>query len=71
MNFRVPENVGIFLSSCTTGAVSRRAQLHEVSMVHIINQLVVSCNEIEQINLECNVLPIFELKENMFIDVRV
>jgi hypothetical protein len=30
MNLRVPQNVGKFLSSCTTGGFSRRAQLHEV-----------------------------------------
>jgi hypothetical protein len=31
MNLRVPYNAGKFLSSCTTGGFSRRAQLHEVS----------------------------------------
>jgi hypothetical protein len=31
MNFRVPQNVGKFLSSCTTGGFSRRAQLQGVS----------------------------------------
>jgi hypothetical protein len=31
MNLRVPQNLGKFLSSCTTGGFSRRAQLHEVS----------------------------------------
>jgi hypothetical protein len=31
MNFRVPENVGKFLSSCATGGCSRRPQLHGVS----------------------------------------
>jgi hypothetical protein len=30
MNIRVLQNVGKFLSSCTTGGFSRRAQLHEV-----------------------------------------
>jgi hypothetical protein len=29
MNHRVPHNVGKFLSSCTTGGFSRRAQLRE------------------------------------------
>jgi hypothetical protein len=29
MNLRVPQNVGNFLSSCTTGGFSRRAQVHE------------------------------------------
>jgi hypothetical protein len=29
MNLRVPENTGKFLSSCTVGSFSRRAQLHE------------------------------------------
>jgi hypothetical protein len=29
MNFRVPKNPGKFLSSCTIGGFSRRAQLHE------------------------------------------
>jgi hypothetical protein len=31
MNLRVPQNVGNFLSSCTTGGFSRRAQLNKVS----------------------------------------
>jgi hypothetical protein len=31
MNLRVPSNFGKFLSSCTTGGFSRKAQLHEVS----------------------------------------
>jgi hypothetical protein len=31
MNLRVPLNAGNFLSSCTTGGFSRRAQLHGVS----------------------------------------
>jgi hypothetical protein len=31
MNLRVPQNIGKFLSSCTTGGFSRKAQLHEVS----------------------------------------
>jgi hypothetical protein len=30
LNLRVPLNVGKFLSSCTIGGFSRRAQLHEV-----------------------------------------
>jgi hypothetical protein len=29
----VPKNADEFLSSCTTGSFSRRAQLHEVSLV--------------------------------------
>jgi hypothetical protein len=29
MNLRVPYNAGKFLSSCTIGGFSRRAQLHE------------------------------------------
>jgi hypothetical protein len=29
MNLRVPLNAGKFLSCCTTGSFSRRAQLHE------------------------------------------
>jgi hypothetical protein len=29
MNFRVPKNAGKFLSGCTIGRFSRRAQLHE------------------------------------------
>jgi hypothetical protein len=33
MNLRVPQNVGKFLSSCTTGGFSRRAQLHGVSYI--------------------------------------
>jgi hypothetical protein len=31
MNLRVLQNVGKFLSTCTTGGFSRRSQLHEVS----------------------------------------
>jgi hypothetical protein len=31
MNLRVPSNAGEFLSICTTGGFSSRAQLHEVS----------------------------------------
>jgi hypothetical protein len=30
MNLRVSQNIGKFLSSCTTGDFSRRAQVHEV-----------------------------------------
>jgi hypothetical protein len=30
-NLRVPWNAGKFLSSCTTGGLSRRAQFHDVS----------------------------------------
>jgi hypothetical protein len=30
MNLRVPQNIGKFLSSCSTGVFSRRAQLHGV-----------------------------------------
>jgi hypothetical protein len=33
MNLRVPRNAGKFLSSCTIGSFSRRAQLHEVSQL--------------------------------------
>jgi hypothetical protein len=29
MNLRVPENIGKFLSSCTTGGFSRRSELYE------------------------------------------
>jgi hypothetical protein len=29
MNFQVPQNCGKFLSNCTIGGFSRRAQLHE------------------------------------------
>jgi hypothetical protein len=29
MNLRIPQNAGKFLSSCTIGGFSRRAQLHE------------------------------------------
>jgi hypothetical protein len=31
INLWVPYNTGKFLSSCTTGGFSKRAQLHEVS----------------------------------------
>jgi hypothetical protein len=33
MKFRVPENAGKFLSSCTISSFSRRAQLHDASLV--------------------------------------
>jgi hypothetical protein len=29
MNFRVPQNAGKFLHSCTTGSFLKKAQLHE------------------------------------------
>jgi hypothetical protein len=32
MNIRVPSSAGNFLSSCTIGVFSRRAQLHEASL---------------------------------------
>jgi hypothetical protein len=35
MNLQVPLNVETFLSSCTTGGFSRRAELHVVSYVYI------------------------------------
>jgi hypothetical protein len=35
MNFQVPQHVGKFLSSCTTGGFSRRDQLHEVSYLSV------------------------------------
>jgi hypothetical protein len=33
MNFRILQNAGKSMSSCTTGGFSRRAQLHEVGCV--------------------------------------
>jgi hypothetical protein len=36
MNLRVPLNTGEFLSSCTTGGLSRWAETHEVSVVNLI-----------------------------------
>jgi hypothetical protein len=33
MNLRIPQNAGNFLNSCTIGGFSRRAQLHEVSLL--------------------------------------
>jgi hypothetical protein len=41
MNLRVPQNVGKFLSSCTTGGFSRRAQLYEISqsLIHVSMRL--------------------------------
>jgi hypothetical protein len=35
VNFRVPYNAGKFLRSCTTGGLSRRAQLYLVSLLFI------------------------------------
>jgi hypothetical protein len=40
MNLRVSYNYGKFLSSCTIGGFSRRAQLHEVTHVLISRLLV-------------------------------
>jgi hypothetical protein len=40
MNHRVPKYVGKFLSSYTAGGFSRRAQLHEVSVVLHVCSLV-------------------------------
>jgi hypothetical protein len=37
MNLWAPQNAGKFLSSCTTGAFSRRAQLREVSLIVLCN----------------------------------
>jgi hypothetical protein len=39
MNLRVPKNFGKFFSNCTTGGFSRRAQLHEVSYILILQCL--------------------------------
>jgi hypothetical protein len=39
MNLRVPYNAGKFLSSCTIGGFSRRAQLHEVALHEVKIQL--------------------------------
>jgi hypothetical protein len=36
MDLWVPYNIGKFLSSCTTGGFSSRAQLHEVS--YLVNR---------------------------------
>jgi hypothetical protein len=36
VNIRVPQNVGKFLSSCTTGGFSRRAQLQEIKLVWVV-----------------------------------
>jgi hypothetical protein len=36
MNLQVPLNAGKFLSSCTIGGFSRRAQLHEVSLLNCV-----------------------------------
>jgi hypothetical protein len=36
MNLRVPLNVGMFLSICTTGGLSRRGQLKEISYLCLI-----------------------------------
>jgi hypothetical protein len=32
INLGIPQNVGKFLSSCTTGGFSRRARINEVSL---------------------------------------
>jgi hypothetical protein len=37
MNFWVPEDVGNFLSNCTTDSFSRRAHLHEVNSVNLFS----------------------------------
>jgi hypothetical protein len=38
MNLRVSENAGRFLSSCTIGSFSRRAQLHGISLYEILRR---------------------------------
>jgi hypothetical protein len=44
MNLRVPQCVGKFLSSYTTGGFSRRAQLHEISWcVEYFNIYIYKC----------------------------
>jgi hypothetical protein len=35
MKLRVPSHVGKFLSSCTTGGLTRRTQLHAVSLLEV------------------------------------
>jgi hypothetical protein len=40
MSLLVPLNAGKFLNSRTTGGFSRRAQLHEVSLVMEMNEVV-------------------------------
>jgi hypothetical protein len=48
MNLRVLQNAGKFLSSCTTGVLSRRAQLHAVSHVtRWIHQLSTVLQELQ------------------------
>jgi hypothetical protein len=37
INLRVPENARKLLGSCTIGGISRRAQLHGVSGLNVIN----------------------------------
>jgi hypothetical protein len=32
MNLRVPQNAGMFMSSCTAGSFTTRPQLHEVGL---------------------------------------
>jgi hypothetical protein len=54
MNLRVLKNAGKFLSSCTTGGFSRRAQLHEVSYC---SELTESFNNILVHNMTmCNLI---------------
>jgi hypothetical protein len=40
INFRVPKNIGNFLSSCTTGCFSMRAPLHEVSSLSMSDEVI-------------------------------
>jgi hypothetical protein len=37
MKLRVPQNAGKFLSSCTIDSISRRAQLHEINLLLVMN----------------------------------
>jgi hypothetical protein len=39
INLRVPYNIGKFLSSCTTGGFSKRAQHHGVSVERLYDEM--------------------------------
>jgi hypothetical protein len=43
MNLQVPWNAGNFLSGCTIGSLSRRAQLHEWVMSDVRHDGLISC----------------------------
>jgi hypothetical protein len=60
INFRIPKNVGEYLSSCATGGFSIRAQLHGVSSVEMAERMLDkhAREELEKIKLSNNMFTV-------------